>query len=83
MYVRHPSIMKLMKDTLHYGNAFRSSEFGYRLRREFPFNRSSNEADLQDDEIDIIYAQLEAEFGEVTYQGWLALLVSDEWNRHG
>ena len=31
---------------------------------------------VQDDEIDIIYAQLEAEFGEVTYQAWLALLVS-------
>ena len=35
--VRPPSMMRLIKDTLHSGNAFRSSEFGYRLRREFPF----------------------------------------------
>jgi hypothetical protein len=31
---------------------------------------------IQDEEIDIIYGQLEAEFGEVTYEAWLALLVS-------
>jgi hypothetical protein len=31
---------------------------------------------IQDEEIDVIYTQLESEFGEVTYEAWLALLVS-------
>lgn len=31
---------------------------------------------FQDEEIEIIYAQMEADFGMVTYEAWLALLVS-------
>jgi len=32
-------------------------------------------ADRQDSQIESIYAQLEQEFGAVTYEAWLALLV--------
>jgi len=34
-------------------------------------------ADQQDSEIEGIYGQLEKEFGAVTYEAWLALLVSN------
>lgn len=30
---------------------------------------------LQDEEIEVIYSQMEEDFGMVTYEAWLALLV--------
>jgi len=39
-------------------------------------NHSSGTEIDQDDEIETLYGQLEADFGAVTFEAWLALLVS-------
>ena len=58
------------------GDAFCVGQSGYRVRGKLPLVSDAYLADQQDSEIEGIYGQLEKEFGAVTYEAWLALLVS-------
>jgi hypothetical protein len=63
------------------GDAFCFGESGDCIRGMSCFERIPNQADgppCKDDEIGTIYDQLVSEFGAVTFEAWLALLVSQK-----
>lgn len=66
----------LMLDLIAVGDAFRTGESGYCLCGMSLSLTFEHMLTTQDEEIEVIYTQMEEDFGAVTYEAWLALLVS-------